>query len=52
MGPLDVTEASKTELVAYAQEAGDLDCSTDANCEVRITELLQLIVSLREFQYA
>ena len=52
MGPLDVTEASKTELVAYAQEGGDLDCSRDDNCEIRITELLQLIVSLREFQYA
>ena len=52
MGPLDVTEASKTELVAYAQEGGDLDCSSDDNCEIRITELLQLIVSLREFQYA
>ena len=52
MGPLDVTETSKQELVMYASEGGNLNFETDTDYEVRITELLQLIVSLREYQYA
>jgi len=54
LGPLEVSEGSRQELVAHADESGDLNWKS--NTEVngssdRISEMLQLIVSLREYQY-
>ena len=55
LGPLEVTPESRTELIEFAAERGEFKWDTPeaqtASSE-RIGELLQLIVSLREFQYA
>jgi len=42
-------------LVGFATEGGDFNWSSEDGIEkstVRVSELLQLIVSLREYQYA
>ncbi|MCH8225916.1 MAG: DUF1800 domain-containing protein [Chloroflexi bacterium] len=55
LGPLDVNPESMTELTGFVGERGDFDWdsaeSTQTSTE-RVGELLQLIVSLREYQYA
>ena len=55
MGPLEVDDATRQELVAHAQTDGNILWATSAdveNGERRISEMLQLIVSLRDYQYA
>ena len=51
MGPLEAQEENRRELVNHANESGPLRWS-DANAAARVGEMLQLIVSLREYQYA
>ena len=55
MGPLEVDDATRDELVSHAQLGGSLSWATDTDLkssEERISEMLQLIVSLRDYQYA
>jgi hypothetical protein len=55
MGPLEVTPESRRELVDFAGEDGQFrwDTEEEAHSSTRRTsELLQLIVALREYQYA
>ena len=56
MGPLEVTDSIKQELVDHAAEGGSLTWSTDEeeteSSTQRVLEMLQLVVSLREYQLA
>ena len=55
MGPLEVTPESRKELIEFAEEDGHLAWDTEQASESsvqRVGELLQLIVALREYQYA
>jgi len=55
MGPLEVDDATRQELVTHAETGGAVSWATDADVsasEERISEMLQLIVSLRDYQYA
>ena len=55
MGPLEIAPESHKELVDYAGEKGDVRWDSEVNIQSsteRVGELLQLIVSLREYQYA
>ena len=55
LGPLEVAGESRKELVGFVSESGDAAWDTEANIAAateRVGELLQLIVSLREYQYA
>jgi hypothetical protein len=55
MGPLDVTSENRQLLVDHATEFGQLTWETDqdiSNSGEKIGELLQLVVSLREYLYA
>jgi uncharacterized protein (DUF1800 family) len=47
MGPLDIDADSRLELVEHADSLGSTE-----DVEATISEILQLIVSLREFQFA
>ncbi len=49
LGCLEINDDSRAELVEHAAANGDTESSRS---EERISELLQLIVSLREFQFA
>ena len=55
MGPLEVTGESRDELVGFVGDAGNFSWGSEsevAESTRRVSELLQLIVSLREYQYA
>ena len=55
LGPLEVSPESRTELVEFATERGEFkwdNAEAQRASSERVGELLQLIVSLREFQYA
>ena len=55
MGPLEVTAESHQELVDFTSEKGEVRWDTGESSQAsteRVGELLQLIVSLREYQYA
>jgi hypothetical protein len=55
MGPLEVNPESHVELVGFVSEGGEFSWDSADSIEkstVRVSELLQLIVSLREYQYA
>ena len=55
MGPLDLDTQTRQELIDHAALDGSLDWATPQQSELstqRVSEMLQLIVSLREFQYA
>ena len=55
MGPLDVSPGSRVELVAFAAEGGNFSWDGAEQVQgsmARVSELLQLIVALREYQYA
>jgi len=55
LGPLEVAPESRTELIDFANEKGEYKWGTEEDLRVssqRVSELLQLIVSLREYQYA
>ena len=51
MGPLTVQAENRQEMINHASELGDLVWS-NADAEERVAEMLQLVVSLREYQYA
>ena len=55
LGSLEVHPESREELIEYAKYGGDFSWDNEASSRVsteRIAELLQLIVALREYQYA
>ena len=55
MGPLEVDEDTRRELVDHAGALGPLGWNTDqesGSSTRRVTEMLQLIVSLRDYHYA
>ena len=55
MGPLEVNPESHVELVGFLSEGGDFSWSSADEIEkstARVSEVMQLIVSLREYQYA
>ncbi len=55
MGPLDVSPEIRKEMVDHAGADGDLRWGSEDDPAVsteRVTEMLQLVVSLRDYQYA
>ena len=56
LGPLDISEQTREELVSHASPAGTLrwgGSEQDVSASTqRVSEMLQLIVSLRDYQYA
>ena len=55
MGPLEVNDATRQELVGHARERGLLRWGMEEDAKLstqRVARMLQLIVSLRDFQYA
>ena len=55
MGPLEVNEGTRRELVEHASTEGTLRWGTDQEATSstdRVAEMLPLIVSLRDYQYA
>ena len=50
MGPLEVGAESHAELMGQAQSGGDLSWDA-ADAEQRVSEMLQLIVAMREYQF-
>ncbi len=55
MGPLEVQPESREELIQFVGEKGEFAWGTPQQTDeskARVSELLQLIVSLREYQYA
>ncbi|HIM37771.1 MAG TPA: DUF1800 domain-containing protein [Dehalococcoidia bacterium] len=55
MGPLEVQPESRVELIQFVGEKGEFGWSSPEQTDeskTRVSELLQLIVSLREYQYA
>ena len=55
MGPLEVTEENRQQLVEHAAESGPLRWGTEQevnSSNEKVGEMLQLIVSLREYLYA
>ena len=55
MGPLDVDDETRDELRGHAAEGGDVRWASDEDASTstdRVSEMLQLIVSLREYQFA
>ncbi len=53
MGPLEVNQETRQELVDHAKIGGNLNWANDAaGSSERVGEILQLIVSTRDYQYA
>ncbi len=55
MGPLEVNPESRDALIGYVEEVGDFGWDGADQVEAsmtRVSELLQLIVAMREYQYA
>ncbi len=55
MGPLEVDPESRDVLIGYVEEGGDFGWDEADQVEAsmtRVSELLQLIVAMREYQYA
>jgi len=55
MGPLEVDDETRSELVEHASNEGNMDWSSDSSSKSandRVSEMLQLISSLRDYQYA
>jgi hypothetical protein len=55
MGPLEVDTETRSELVEHASDDGDMDWNSDSSSKSandRVSEMLQLISSLRDYQYA
>ena len=52
MGPLEVNAETRQELIDHAAAGGALTWDNAAVSADRVSELLQLIVSLRDYQYA
>ena len=55
MGPLEVNQESRDELIGFVEEGGDFGWNNADQVQAsmaRVSELLQLIVAIREYQYA
>jgi uncharacterized protein (DUF1800 family) len=55
MGPLEVTERSREGLIGFTEDGGDFSWESPDQVEAskaRVSELLQLIVATREYQFA
>ena len=55
VGPLDVSDSTRRELLEQAQEGGELRWNTDEECsasEKRVGVLLALIAASRDYQFA
>ena len=52
MGPLEVGSEIRAELMAHAGADGDIRWSSEEESASRVTKMLQLVVSLRDYQYA
>ena len=55
LGPLEINENSRGELIDHVAVEGDLvwdDEEKASESEERVAEILQLIISLREYQFA
>ena len=55
MGPLDVNQSTRDELVSHASTGGTLNWGPEGDGSAaidRVREMLQLVVSLRDYQYA
>ena len=52
LGPLKVQDDNRQQLVNHAMETGALTWADDVLARDRVGEMLQLVVSLREYQYA
>ena len=50
LGPLEMGEESRRELLEQAREGGALSWDA-ADAEQRVAEMLQLIVAMREYQF-
>jgi len=51
VGPLPVQNGTRTSLVNHVSKDGPLNFSAPDAADQRVTELLQLIVATREFQF-
>ena len=54
MGPLQVSDQTRNELVAHANQTGPLDRDTDAaqaSFAKRVGEMLQMIAASSEYQF-
>ena len=52
MGPLEVNAETRQELIDHTGAGGALTWNSEPQAAERVSELLQLIVSLRDYQYA
>ena len=55
MGPLEVNASTRKELIAHTNESGPIKWESSSGNQAsreRITEIFQLIVSLRDYQFA
>ena len=52
LGPLEVDRDNRQQLVNHSRESGPLTWADPAAAAARVGEMLQLAVSLREYQYA
>ena len=52
MGPVQVTEDTYRELVEHAAQSGPLDWGGNGAAEIRFSEMVQLIASTRDYQFA
>ena len=52
MGPLDINDDSRKELISHATEDGPVQWGKNGLSEKRVGQMLQLIVSLRDYQFA
>ena len=52
MGPVEMTDVTHRELVDHAAQSGPLDWSGNGASEVRFSEMVQLIASTRDYQFA
>ena len=52
VGPLEVSEETKTQLTIHAAERGPVIFSDGNGADERVREMLQLVVATREYQFA
>jgi hypothetical protein len=55
MGPLEMNPNSRQGLIGFVEDGGDFSWDTDEQVQAstaRVSELLQLIVATREYQFA
>ena len=52
MGPLEISDDTRAELVSHAAEDGPIQWANNGSSDQRVGEMLQLIVSLRDYQFA